>query len=271
MPFDAREFYKKNEYHSPRFDSHLCAYGYHQQPGSHASGAKRKGQPLMRQMALSLAPAPAPTLRNFVPGRNAELVSLLSTLASGARAERFVYIWGVPGSGKTHLLRAMHTGFEEQNVAITTFTGGATQADFAQCEVVLADDVDKLTEADQQRLFNVYNQQRDDGGMLIAAGAVPPARLELRNDLVTRLGWGLVYQVHTLSDEEKMAAMTEHARARGFSLNREVIDYLLKRQARDLPGLLGMLDALDRYSLENKRAVTIPLVRELLSEPPAER
>jgi len=230
----------------------------------------------MKQMALSLAPAPAPTLQNFVPGRNAELVSLLSALAGGARAERFFYIWGVPGCGKTHLLHAMRAGFEEQNVASTMFTGtmftdGAMQVDFPQCEVVLADDVDQLAEADQKRLFNVYNQQRNGGGVLIAAGAVPPARLELRHDLVTRLGWGLVYQVHTLSDEEKMAAMTEHARARGFSLNREVIDYLLKRQARDLPSLLGMLDALDRYSLESKRAVTIPLVRELLSEPPAER
>ncbi|UCH47599.1 MAG: DnaA regulatory inactivator Hda [Betaproteobacteria bacterium] len=224
----------------------------------------------MRQMALSLAPAPAPTLRNFVHGRNAELMSLLSALANGARAERFVYIWGVRGCGKTHLLRAMGAAFAEHNVATAVFTGGELQVDIPQCEVILADDVDQLTESDQERLFNVYNKQRDGGGVLIAAGAVPPARLELRNDLVTRLGWGLVYQVHTLSDEEKMAAMIEHARARGFSLNREVIDYLLKRQARDLPGLLGMLDALDRYSLESKRAVTIPLVRELLSEPPAE-
>ena len=68
-----------------------------------------------------------------------------------------------------------------------------------------------------------------------------------------------------------MAALKEHARARGFSLKHEVIDYLLKRQSRDLAGLIGILDALDRYSLENKRTVTIPLVRELLSAPLAER
>jgi DnaA family protein len=221
-------------------------------------------------MALSLAPAPAPTLQNFVGGRNIELMSLLNALARGARVERFVYIWGVPACGKTHLLRAMCGAFEQHDVAVTMFTGGAMQSEFPQSEVVLADDVDQLAESDQQRLFNVYNEQRAGGGVLIAAGAVPPACLELRDDLVTRLGWGLVYQVHMLSDEEKMAAMTEHARARGFSLNREVIDYLLRRQSRDLPDLLGMLDSLDRYSLESKRAVTIPLVRELLSETKAE-
>ena len=104
---------------------------------------------MMRQMALSLAPAPAPTLQNFVQGRNAELISLLRALASGARVERFFYIWGVPGCGKTHLLRAMGTAFGEHDVAAAMFTSGETQVDFPQCEVVLADDVDQLTESDQ--------------------------------------------------------------------------------------------------------------------------
>jgi DnaA family protein len=225
---------------------------------------------LMRQMALSLAPPAAPTLGNFVPGRNAELLSVLGALVAGEHAERFVYIWGVPGCGKTHLLGAIRAGFARHNVAAVMLDASGVAADFVPGTVVLADDVDQWGEEDQARLFNIYNTQRQEGGVLIAAGAVPPARLGLRHDLVTRLGWGLVYQVHTLSDEEKMMAMTEHARSRGFELGRDVIDYLLRRQARDLPGLLAVLDALDRYSLENKRAVTIPLVRELLSAQPGE-
>jgi len=221
----------------------------------------------MRQLLLSLAPPPMPTLENFVRGRNAELVSVLSGLVDGEQSERFVYIWGVHGCGKTHLLKALRSAFGRRDVAAAMLTAPEVQADLPFCDVVLADDVGQLTHEGQQRLFNIFNRQRDEGGALIAAGAVPPARLPLRSDLVTRLGWGLVYQVHTLSDDEKMAAMTEHARARGFSLTREVIHYLLERQSRDLPGLLSILDALDRYSLENKRAVTIPLVRELLSGP----
>ncbi len=221
---------------------------------------------MMRQMVLSLAPPPAPTLENFVQGRNAELLSVLTALARGEDRERFVYLWGVPGCGKTHLLRAMCAELTRRDVAARMLTATETPADTTPCEVVLADDVGKWSVHAQERLFNIYNAQRDDGGALIAAGSVPPSRLELRHDLVTRLGWGLVYQVHTLSDDEKMAAMAEHAHLRGFKLHREVIEYLLRRQARDLPGLLGLLDALDRYSLENKRPVTIPLVRELLSE-----
>ena len=220
----------------------------------------------MRQMVLSLAPPSSPTLENFVPGRNSELLSVLVALVEGERRERFVYFWGLPGSGKTHLLTALHGALSQQGVATAMLTAPEQAPSFAPVDAVLADDVDRWSAQGQERLFNIYNVQRDDGGVLIAAGSVPPARLKLRHDLVTRLGWGLVYQVHTLSDEEKMAAMIEHARARGFNLSQDVIGYLLKRQARDLPGLLAILDALDNYSLANKRAVTVPLVRELLAE-----
>ena len=88
--------------------------------------------------------------------------------------------------------------------------------------------------------------------------------MKLREDLVTRLGWGLVYQAHALSDEEKARALTDYAASRGFRLLPEVCDYLLTRAQRDLASLLAMIDALDRYSLETKRPITMPLVRELL-------
>ncbi len=220
----------------------------------------------MRQLALSLAPRPLPRLGNFVPGRNAELLAMLSALAAGDRSERMVYIWGGHGCGKTHLLRAMCAAFSSRGVPVAMLSGVEEVPDFRPAEVVLADDVDQLSDEGQARLFNIYNAQRDGSGVLIAAGAVPSARLPLREDLKTRLGWGLVYEVHGLSDEEKMAAMTEHAHARGINLGREVIEYLFRRQARDLPALLALLEALDLYSLENKRAITIPLVRELLSD-----
>jgi len=219
----------------------------------------------MRQLLLSLTPPPEPTLDNFVTGRNAELLALLSALAGGGETERFVYIWGAPGSGKTHLLHALCVALRGADVAVTIFDGNDALSESPPSQAVVVDDVEQLSADAQARLFNVYNRQRDGGGILVAAGATPAARLPLRKDLVTRLGWGLVYQLHPLSDDEKKTAMAEHARARGFSLSGDVIDYLLTRQRRDLPGLLALLEALDRYSLESKRAVTIPLVRELLS------
>jgi DnaA family protein len=209
----------------------------------------------MRQLLLSLAPPPDPTLENFVPGRNGELLALLSTLAHGGESERFVYIWGVPGCGKTHLLHAVRAALQATDITVQIFDGNQAASDLHPANVILADDVEKLTPEAQENLFNVYNRQRDGGGILVASGAMPAAQLPLRKDLVTRLGWGLVYQLHTLSDDEKKTAMAGYARARGFSLSGDVMDYLLTRQSRDLPGLLALLDALDRYSLEYKRAI----------------
>ena len=224
---------------------------------------------MMHQLALEISPPPQPGFGNFVAGRNGELLSVLSALAQGAGAERFIYMWGVPGCGKTHLLRALHSALFDRGVEALFLAGPGARPDVSPARVVLADDVERFGDDAQEQLFNVYNAVRDSGGMLVAAGAVPSARLPLRRDLVTRLGWGLVYQVHTLSDEEKMAALVAHSQARGFDLPPEVLSFLLRRYVRDLSALVALIDALDRYSLEAKRAITVPLVKELLagSEP----
>jgi len=101
---------------------------------------------------------------------------------------------------------------------------------------------------------------------VLAAGNAPPAQLPLREDLKSRLAWGLVYQVKPLADEERAAYLRAESARRGFKLPDEVISYLLSRMRRDLRSLTSVLDRLDRFSLETKRAVTLPLVREAFKE-----
>ena len=131
-------------------------------------------------------------------------------------------------------------------------------------DCVALDDVDQLDVETQETAFHLYNALRERGGTLVASGPAPPVQLTLRDDLVTRLGWGLVYRVHGLSDAEKVGALIDHAAACGFPLLPEVGEYLLAHVRRDMPSLLTMLDALDRYSRETKRPVTMALVRELV-------
>lgn len=224
-------------------------------------------QPTMKQLAFDFAGAPAPALDNFVAGRNGELLQNLVELAAGRAHERFLYVWGRPGSGRSHLLKGVAAQLHRAGAgavyvpcaADTRFKDGLERMD-----CVALDDVDRLGAGAQAAAFHLYNALRERNGALLASGAAPPVQLELREDLVTRLGWGLVYQVHPLTDEEKGRALADHAAGRGYRLPPEVRDYLLTRGRRDMASLTAMLDALDRYSLETKRPITVPLARDLL-------
>lgn len=218
----------------------------------------------MKQLVLDIALPAAPTLDNFVPGRNAELVVALYALANGANNERFIYLWGADGSGRSHLLRAVAAAARRNGRRTLWFDAKTQVIDAADDVLCAADDVHLLGAEAQIALFNLHNRIRGGKGALLVAGNAAPAQLRLRADLVTRLAAGLVYQLHGLDDEEKSAALRRHADARGLRLSQEVTAYLLRHARRDMPSLLALLDALDRYSLETKRAITVPLLRELL-------
>lgn len=213
----------------------------------------------MSQMLLGIAPEWVPTLDNFVAGKNVELLAALRQAAAGETEVRAVYLWGEQGSGKSHLLQAM---------AAQDARGDARYAERTVPEaarVVAVDDVEALDDAAQIALFELYNRMREQGGLLLVSGTQAPAHLSLRDDLRTRLGWGLVYQVHALSDEEKAEALSKHAGARGFELPHEVTQYLLRHGRRDLPSLLQVLDALDEHCLRLKRAASVPLLKEVMA------
>ena len=195
----------------------------------------------MRQLALGISPPPEPSLDNFVAGQNAELLARLRELKAGGLAENIVYIWGEAGSGRSHLLKAC-----------------------ARPGVATADDVDNLDEAGQIDLFNRINSAREAGTAVLAAGSAPPAQLRLREDVKSRLAWGLVYHVKPLTDVERALYLAHEADRRGMQLGQDVAAYLLARVRRDLASLGSILDALDRASLEQKRHLTLPLVREVL-------
>jgi DnaA family protein len=219
----------------------------------------------MRQLLLDLPAEKPQTLDSFVVGANTELTQLLQRIAQGipyGLDERFVYVWGEAGAGKTHLLRALAATSTALYLA-----GDATPDAFhyqSATRLYLLDDCHKLTSDAQIAAFNLFNQVREQGGCLIAAGNVAPAALALREDLRTRLGWGLIYQVHGLSDEQKIEALNHAAAARGLTLSPGVLPYLITHFARDMRSLSAALDALDQYSLETKRPMTLPLLRDLL-------
>lgn len=220
----------------------------------------------MEQLIFDLADVEPASFANFLAGRNAEVIAMLQRLASGEVTETGMLLWGGPGTGKTHLLMATVAAASARGAAalIIAEPGELLAADpetLGRNALVAVDALDRAGSGAQARLFTLFNALRARGGQLIATSREPPATMALREDLRTRLGWGLVYEIAPLADAEKPAALLAYARQRGFGLPDDVIRYLLAHARRDMPTLLRTLSSLDRHSLATKRPITVPLVR----------
>ena len=132
--------------------------------------------------------------------------------------------------------------------------------------LLVVDAVDALDDDAQIALFRIFNTARLIGLGLLLAGHPPPAQLKLREDLRTRIGQTLIYEVKTLNDEQKAAALRRHALERGLKVDDGLVRYLLVHGRRDLPSLMAVLDHLDRATLERQRPATMPLLKDALRE-----
>ncbi len=217
----------------------------------------------MEQLVFELAPVEPPSFANFVPGRNAEAVARLSASARGDTVDTCILLWGAEGAGRTHLLRAA-VAASARPAHYAAAPSELSSALPAGPALVAVDDVHSADAQAQGRLFTLFNRLQETGGLLVAAAGSPPGRLAVRDDLRTRLGSGLVYEVVPLRDEDKPGALERYARERGFRLSEEVIAYLLAHGRRDMGTLVATLAALDRHSLAAKRPITVPMLRQWL-------
>ena len=238
-----------------------------------AGSAVQAGSPashdVTEQLVFELAAPEPPSFGNFLPGRNAEALAAVMALASGDPAETGLILWGPPGAGKTHVLRAAVAWAEARGAPASYLAepGALLARDPVQLPsgaMVAVDAIERAAPDAQARLFTLFNALRERGGHLLAASRTPLAALAVREDLRTRLGWGLVYELVPLADAEKPQALAAYARQRGFRLAEDVIGYLLAHGRRDMASLLGTLAALDRHSLATKRPITVPMLRDWL-------
>lgn len=244
--------------------------------------------PLPKQFALDISHTPKASLENYLPGKDRALVSALQEVcnswvntdkqeSNNPLNDRWMYWWGPQGSGRTHLLQAMTNAAELADLEAFSLTPTepitwvrleeqmSTLAKKDQPSIITVDDVDRLDVKLVGALFRILNTvQASKNIHIFMTGNVAPANLAIREDIRTRLGWGLIFKTQLLGDDEKIQALEQAAKDRGLVLSPEVVPWLLSRFYRDMPNLMALIDALDAYSLETKRAVTLPLVRELL-------
>ena len=211
----------------------------------------------MQQLILDIRPQGAPTLADYVAGPNGEvLAQLRHWLRQSERPP--LYLWGPGGCGKTHLLKAL-----ANELGLSYACGALALPGPAGLAL---DEVDTLAAVPQIEAFDLFNRCREQRLTWVAGGSNAPAALTLRADLQSRLAWGLVLRLRALSDADKRVTLMARAERLGFRLEAAVVDYIITRHSRDLGQMLALVDALDRLSLEQKRAVTVPLLKTLLPD-----
>ena len=222
---------------------------------------------LMQQLPLPLIPQAEGRFESFLPGANGPVLALLQAEIP-PRAPHF--LWGESGAGKTHLLQALAAACRARGLAVAAF-GPDTPLPWSfepGTSLLIFDDVQHLGPDRQQAAFALCVEAQSHGASWAAAARTPPVDLPLREDLRTRLGWGPVHALQTLDESQTRAALKGEAQRRGIVLSDEVLGYLMSRLSRDLSSLMRLLVALDGYSLARGRAVTVPLLRAMLSDAP---
>ena len=230
----------------------------------------------MKQIPLDIGLTPRPRLHTLVEGENGRLLAHVREALQQRQPQTVpTYVWGPAGSGKTHLLQAVLQELHEQGLSAgwldaSTPCGGYAREFDPRWSAVLLDEVELYSPEQQHTAFNWFinamTPQQGEPRWVLAAGSLPVADLPLREDLRTRLGWGQVHALQPLGDEDVRKALQQGAAERGLELGDEVVNYMLSRFSRDLGSLNELLGMLDGYALEQRRALTVPLLKQMLNE-----
>lgn len=215
----------------------------------------------------------ARSFANYWPGENARLIEFIKEQVSEP-AQPCLYLWGRTGVGKSHLLQAAcGFAYQQQKTALYLSLADHKKLEpevlqgLEQYSMVCIDDVQAIAALAvwESALFHLYNRAREHDTLMLFGATKKPSEIALTlQDLVSRLSWGIVWQVKELSDAGKLAALQWRAQQRGFSLPPEVGTYLMQRWPRDMHSLFELLDKLDKASLSEQRKLTIPFVRHFL-------
>ncbi len=222
-----------------------------------------------RQLILDLGRTPEQRFETYFTGPNAESAATARAFAEGTLNARSLVVHGPPGCGKTHIVNAVAHTMSARGLRVWQADPQAQYGeDFAlpdNVDAIIADGAHaSLSPALEGALFTWYNAHAYDAGKVIVALRPPLAASEIRDDLRTRLAAGLVVRLSPLDDAGLKDALLSHARARGISLNDNVLQYLVTRFNRDMGTLTALLDGLDSLSLAEKRAITLPLLHTLV-------
>lgn len=217
---------------------------------------------MVKQLSFSELIPEQKQLNEFVWGENLVLQHHLAHILEDVE-DKFVYIWGPQGSGKTHLLQTICSQYDANlssiYVPLSMWDAFSPQSleNLEQQDIVCIDDIQIIAQKPlwEEAIFHLFNRIRDKKTtLLIIAGSHPPQLLGLYlPDLCSRLQWGLTWYLKEPADEFKLQIIVNTAEKKGFVITEAVAQYLLSHYDRNLNKLMLILEQVDKASLEAQR------------------
>ena len=232
------------------------------------------------QLSLGMRLRDDATFANYYPGANAVALGYVEHAceAEDQWMDGVLYIWGRAGVGRSHLLQAACLRVEERGgralcvpLTETADYGPHLLDNVEDCDLLCLDDIQAVVGQAhwEEALFHAFNRLRDAGKQLLITADAAPRELPIfLPDLQSRLSLALVFQLHELSDDDKLRALQLRASRRGLQLPDDVGRFILSRSERSMTVLFDTLEQLDRASLQAQRKLTIPFLKEALDWQP---
>ncbi len=221
------------------------------------------------------------TFANFITGENGALVQQLEDVVSLAADKctgegnfpDVVYLWAESGAGKSHLIhslceqaRSKRSECHFLSLSEINILDRLKEYDFAT-RVVCVDNLQVISGNRELEIafLSFYERLRTAAGCLVVAARKPPNESGfVLADLASRLNAGAIWRVVPMTDHDKKVALKRRAEARGFTLNGQVMDFVMTHFDRDTVSLFALLDRIDRASLAHHRKVTVPFIKEII-------
>ena len=184
--------------------------------------------------------------------------------------EHSAYVWGAGGMGKSHILQACcdAEGLNARYIPLRDLVDFAPEQVLADTEIarlIAIDDIDcvEFCHGWQEALFALFNASRETGALLLITADKAPQQLRgALPDLRSRLSSLPVFQMPRFTEDHITELLALRGAEAGIELSEDVARYCSLRLPRHPRAAVRFINQLDQMSLAQRRAVTIPFVRE---------
>ncbi len=229
------------------------------------------------------------TFDNFIVGKPNELAYAAAQRVAQSEVVSFnpLFLYGGVGLGKTHLMHAVAWNIKKRNPkknvvyltaekfmyqfikALRFKNIMSFKEQFRSVDVLMIDDVQFIIGKDntQEEFFHTFNTLIDKKRQIIISADKSPADLDgLEDRLKSRLGWGLVADIHPLTYELRLGILQAKAEQKSLKLKQEVMEFLANKITNNVREMEGALNRLAVHASIQESEISVDLVKDVLKD-----